>query len=134
MEDSSHHASETTMDQTQPVLETSTSQLTTTAGARNLAVLQDIEKLYPSNKITAKRRFEGINKKFRDLFSGTMSHLVRVPALLKVPHEQIALDAFPYGLLTMEQDIVVAVGRVPNSDKLRVASHEKSKFPMVVES
>ena len=108
------------------------SMLTVSAGPFfELNSVKQLADLYPSSVQQSWRRLERLGKKFRDTFSTGVSHLIRVPAQLKVPNDNSDLRLHNYGLINLESDIVVAIGYQENSKDLNIASTEKVKYPLV---
>lgn len=108
------------------------SMLTVSAGPFfELPSIKQLADLYPSGVQQSWRRLERLGKKFRDTFSTVTSHLIRVPAQLKIPNDNTDLRLHDYGLINLESDIVVAIGYQENSRDLSIVSTEKAKYPLV---
>ena len=97
----------------------------------NIPIVKDINQVYKMNKKTIWRRFEKVGKKFKELYGQNVSHLIRVPAQVRVPQDMYDLGIFPSSLINLEADVLVAVGRIENSKELKVSNTEKAKHASV---
>lgn len=109
----------------------STLDSSTTSQAHSIACERDFSKVYPMNKEFSQWRFERISKFFKEQFGVPVSHLVRVPAQLKVPSSQITQVSFRSAIMNLEADIIVAVSNDPSKKSFRLHNVEKTKFPPV---
>lgn len=95
-----------------------------------IRINRQLTEVYEKSRERQTDRYERIQKVFSDLYDTHLQFAVRIPAILKIPFDQLNLGAFEQVAVALENDIVIACCRT--EDKvLTLNSSCKTKYPAV---